>query len=98
MSLWTRRSPCRRLSRYACDAKNRCVDILLICSLIVSLRAQGVTRLLLTSIPYFREVIVMSFRCDHCGFSNNEVQSAGSIRSEQLSVLCVLPCPDCSSA
>ncbi|KAI0313278.1 zf-ZPR1-domain-containing protein [Amylostereum chailletii] len=42
----------------------------------------GVTRLLLTSIPYFREVIIMSFRCEHCGFSNNEIQSAGSIRPE----------------
>ena len=42
--------------------------------------AQGVTRLLLTSIPFFREVIVMSFRCEHCGFQNNEIQSAGQIR------------------
>ncbi|KAH6903980.1 zinc-finger protein zpr1 [Coprinopsis sp. MPI-PUGE-AT-0042] len=40
----------------------------------------GKTRLLLTSIPYFREVVVMSFRCEHCGFSNNEIQSAGEIR------------------
>jgi hypothetical protein len=22
----------------------------------------------------------MSFRCEHCGFSNNEIQSAGVIR------------------
>jgi len=35
---------------------------------------------MLTSIPFFREVIIMSFRCDHCGISNNEVQSAGTIR------------------
>ncbi|KAI0065645.1 zf-ZPR1-domain-containing protein [Artomyces pyxidatus] len=42
----------------------------------------GVTRLLLTTIPYFREVIVMSFRCEHCGFHNNEVTSAGVIRPE----------------
>lgn len=44
--------------------------------------AQGVTRLLLTSIPFFREVIIMSFRCEHCGFQNNEIQSAGMIRRE----------------
>ncbi|KAG2068937.1 zf-ZPR1-domain-containing protein [Suillus decipiens] len=43
---------------------------------------QGVTRMMLTSIPFFREVIVMSFRCEHCGYSNNEIQSAGKIRSE----------------
>ncbi|KAH9888875.1 zf-ZPR1-domain-containing protein [Cubamyces lactineus] len=51
-------------------------------SLCMRCEQQGVTRLLLTSIPYFREIIVMSFRCEHCGFSNNEVQSAGSIRPE----------------
>lgn len=37
---------------------------------------------MLTSIPFFREVIVMSFRCEHCGASNNEIQSAGTIRRE----------------
>lgn len=51
-------------------------------SLCMSCEQQGTTRLLLTSIPFFQEVIVMSFRCDHCGFSNNEIQSAGSIRPE----------------
>ncbi|KAF6744373.1 ZPR1 zinc-finger domain-containing protein [Ephemerocybe angulata] len=43
---------------------------------------QGKTRMLLTSIPYFKEVVVMSFRCEHCGWSNNEIQSAGMIRPE----------------
>jgi zinc finger protein len=38
--------------------------------------------MLLTSIPYFREVIVVSFRCEHCGNTNNEIQSAGEIRRE----------------
>ncbi|KIK93287.1 hypothetical protein PAXRUDRAFT_145398 [Paxillus rubicundulus Ve08.2h10] len=41
---------------------------------------QGITRMLLTSIPYFKEVIVMSFRCEHCGATNNEIQSAGIVR------------------
>jgi len=49
-------------------------------SLCMNCEEQGVTRLLLTSIPFFREIIVMSFRCEHCGFSNNEIQSAGMIR------------------
>ncbi|KUI62110.1 Zinc finger protein zpr1 [Cytospora mali] len=40
----------------------------------------GMTRLLLTKIPYFREVIIMSFSCDHCGFHNNEIQAAGSVQ------------------
>ena len=49
-------------------------------SLCMRCHEQGVTRLLLTTIPFFREIIVMSFRCEHCGWHNNEVQSAGSIR------------------
>lgn len=42
--------------------------------------AQGTTRLLLTKIPYFREIVIMSFSCDHCGFQNNEVQPAGTFQ------------------
>ncbi|KAL1749104.1 ZPR1 zinc-finger domain-containing protein [Schizophyllum fasciatum] len=51
-------------------------------SLCMKCGEQGKTRMLLTSIPFFREVIVMSFHCDHCGFANNEIQSAGTIRPE----------------
>ncbi|KAF9064592.1 zinc-finger protein zpr1 [Rhodocollybia butyracea] len=51
-------------------------------SLCMKCGEQGTTRMMLTSIPYFREVIVMSFRCEHCGTSNNEIQSAGAIRPE----------------
>ena len=47
-------------------------------------RRQGMTRLLLTSIPYFREVVVMSFRCEHCGEANTEIQSAGMIQGAPL--------------
>ncbi|KAF9245336.1 zf-ZPR1-domain-containing protein [Melanogaster broomeanus] len=54
-------------------------------SLCVRCGEQGTTRMLLTSIPYFKEVIVMSFRCDHCGATNNEIQSAGKIREHGVS-------------
>lgn len=36
--------------------------------------------MLLTMIPYFREVIIMSFSCEHCGFQNNEIQPAGAFQ------------------
>ncbi|KIJ55559.1 hypothetical protein M422DRAFT_24125 [Sphaerobolus stellatus SS14] len=49
-------------------------------SLCMNCHEQGTTRMLLTAIPFFREVIVMSFRCPHCGNQNNEIQSAGLIR------------------
>lgn len=36
---------------------------------------QGITRILCTRIPFYRQIIVMSFSCGHCGYSNNELQS-----------------------
>ncbi|KAG2110319.1 zf-ZPR1-domain-containing protein [Suillus discolor] len=50
-------------------------------SLCMQCRKQGVTCMMLISIPFFQEVIVMSFCCEHCGHSNNEIQPAGKIRS-----------------
>jgi len=43
----------------------------------VSCEGNGITRLLLTKIPYFKEVIIMSFECN-CGFRNTEVQPGSS--------------------
>ena len=49
-------------------------------SLCMNCQADGITRLLLTRIPFFREIVIMSFSCPHCGFQNNEIQSAGEIQ------------------
>ncbi|KAL2260770.1 hypothetical protein VTK26DRAFT_5124 [Humicola hyalothermophila] len=49
-------------------------------SLCMNCEENGTTRMLLTKIPYFREVIIMSFSCDKCGFSNNEIQPAGTFQ------------------
>ncbi|KAI0018223.1 ZPR1 zinc-finger domain-containing protein [Xylariomycetidae sp. FL0641] len=56
-------------------------------SLCMNCRENGVTRMLLTAIPYFREVILMSFSCEKCGFSNSEIQSAGTIQPKGSSYL-----------
>ncbi|USW56681.1 Putative Zinc finger, ZPR1-type, ZPR1, A/B domain, ZPR1, zinc finger domain-containing protein [Septoria linicola] len=49
-------------------------------SLCMNCHEDGVTRLLLTKIPFFREIVIMSFSCEKCGFHNNEIQSAGEIQ------------------
>ncbi|KAF2766295.1 zf-ZPR1-domain-containing protein [Teratosphaeria nubilosa] len=49
-------------------------------SLCMNCHADGVTRMLLTRIPFFREIVIMSFACAECGFQNNEIQSAGQIQ------------------
>ncbi|KAL1311815.1 hypothetical protein AAFC00_001894 [Neodothiora populina] len=49
-------------------------------SLCMNCHASGTTRLLLTKIPFFREIVLMSFSCEECGFKNSEIQSAGEIQ------------------
>ncbi|KAG5979271.1 hypothetical protein E4U55_005349 [Claviceps digitariae] len=49
-------------------------------SLCMNCGENGITRLLLTVIPYFREVVIMSFACDHCNTQNNEIQAAGTVQ------------------
>ncbi|KAI9809164.1 MAG: hypothetical protein M1825_002454 [Sarcosagium campestre] len=51
-------------------------------SMCMNCHENGTTRLLLTRIPYFREVILMSFFCPHCNFKNSEIQSAGQIQQK----------------
>ncbi|KAH6621127.1 ZPR1 zinc-finger domain-containing protein [Chaetomium sp. MPI-SDFR-AT-0129] len=49
-------------------------------SLCMNCEENGMTRLLLTRIPYFREIVIMSFSCEKCGYSNNEIQPAGTFQ------------------
>jgi len=51
-------------------------------SMCMNCHDNGMTRLLLTKIPYFKEIVISSFTCDHCGFKNSEIQSAGRIQEK----------------
>lgn len=51
-------------------------------SLCLNCRKNGITRILLTSIPYFKEVAIMSFQCKHCNTINNELQSVSDIQEK----------------
>ena len=49
----------------------------------IQCHGSGVTRMLTTRVPYFREIIVCSFECDdteNCGFTNNEVTFGGELQ------------------
>lgn len=37
------------------------------------------TRMYITNIPYFKEVIVMASTCDQCGYKNSELKPGGAI-------------------
>lgn len=51
-------------------------------SMCMNCHQNGTTRLLLTRIPFFKEIIVSSFSCPHCRWSNTEIQSAGRIQDQ----------------
>lgn len=56
-------------------------------SLCMNCEKNGITRLLCTSIPYYRTVILMSFECPHCGFKNNEIQSGEAVQEHGTEVV-----------
>eukprot|EP00066_Takifugu_rubripes_P011347 XP_003979960.2 PREDICTED: zinc finger protein ZPR1 [Takifugu rubripes] len=53
-------------------------------SMCMNCHQDGVTRLLLTKIPFFKEIIVSSFSCPHCQWANTEIQSAGRIQDQGI--------------
>uniref|UniRef100_A0A8P4KKT2 Zinc finger ZPR1-type domain-containing protein n=1 Tax=Dicentrarchus labrax TaxID=13489 RepID=A0A8P4KKT2_DICLA len=53
-------------------------------SLCMNCYQNGTTRLLLTKIPFFKEIIVSSFSCPNCRWSNTEIQSAGRIQDQGI--------------
>lgn len=63
-------------------------------SFCASCEGKGMTRLLLCSIPFFKDVIVMSFSCDECGYKNNEIQSAGSLAEKGVRIVLKLTNPE----
>jgi len=32
-----------------------------------------------SSIPYFKQIIIMAFSCDYCGYRNSEIKEGGGI-------------------
>lgn len=47
-------------------------------SLCMNCSEQGITRMMLTRIPFFKDVVVMAFYCPHCHFRDSEIQAAGT--------------------
>lgn len=51
-------------------------------SLCMNCHEDGMTRILPVTVPYFKQILLESFSCDHCGFKNNTVKSAGAIQEK----------------
>ncbi|XP_056592398.1 zinc finger protein ZPR1 isoform X1 [Triplophysa dalaica] len=64
------------------NAEDEDVQPTVIESLCMNCYKNGSTRLMLTKIPFFKEIIISSFACPHCNWNNTEIQSAGRIQEQ----------------
>ncbi|KAL4780992.1 ZPR1 zinc-finger domain-containing protein [Aspergillus varians] len=51
-------------------------------SLCMNCHENGTTKLLLLRVPFFRDIILESFECEHCHMKDNSVKSAGQIQEK----------------
>ncbi|XP_065222269.1 zinc finger protein ZPR1 [Planococcus citri] len=63
------------------DPETTCIE-----SYCVNCGENGMTRMLLTKIPFYKDVILMSFDCEHCGYQNNEIQSGGRVEEKGVRI------------
>ena len=50
---------------------------------------------MMTKIPMFKEVIISSFQCEHCGNKNNEVSFGGKLEKQGILYKFTATTPDC---
>ena len=53
-------------------------------SLCMNCQDKGTTRLLMTKIPFFKEIIIMSFSCPHCGYKNSGIEDAKELAPQGI--------------
>ncbi|XP_077226694.1 uncharacterized protein LOC143860068 [Tasmannia lanceolata] len=69
-----------RSAAEAVSAEDDATPLQQIESLCMRCGENGITKVLLTRIPHFREVVLMAFDCPYCNERNNEVQFAGQLQ------------------
>jgi zinc finger protein len=55
-------------------------------SLCMNCHQNGITRILLTKIPFFKEIILMAFSCPECGYKNSEVQPGQCLADQGIRI------------
>ena len=53
-------------------------------SLCMNCHDKGTTRLLMTKIPFFKDIVVMSFFCPHCGYKNTSIEDAEELAPQGI--------------
>lgn len=79
------------------NTKNVSHDVtvaIIIESLCPNCEKNGETRMMLTNIPFFKDILVVSFTCDLCGHRNNEIQNAGVLAEHGLKIKLTVTCKE----
>uniref|UniRef100_F1L0M8 Zinc finger protein ZPR1 n=1 Tax=Ascaris suum TaxID=6253 RepID=F1L0M8_ASCSU len=66
------------------DDEERPVEVESLCT---NCGKNGTTCIMCTRIPYYRQVIVMSFTCEHCGYRNSELQSGEPVQEHGTEIV-----------
>jgi len=54
----------------------------------------GVIKTILTNIPHFKDMLLMAFRCESCGYKSNEVKNGGEIPPKGRRITLSVESPD----
>lgn len=54
----------------------------------------GYVQMCTSSIPYFKEIIIMAFVCEHCGYRNSEIKEGGGIGDKAKKITFSVTEPD----
>jgi len=56
--------------------------------------AEGEMLTAVTNIPHFKEVLIIAYNCNQCGYRNNEVKGGGSVPAKGTEVSLTITCSD----
>ncbi|VVC34773.1 Zinc finger, ZPR1-type [Cinara cedri] len=62
------------------------LEVNVIESLCFSCGKNGTTRILLTRIPFYKELVISSFECQHCDYKNNQLDPAIEIKQQGVRI------------
>lgn len=48
---------------------------------------EGPAKMCIASIPFFKEIIIMAFSCDYCGYRNTDIKTGGGISEKACKIV-----------
>lgn len=54
----------------------------------------GMCKMCIATIPFFKEIIIMAYSCEHCGFKSTEIKQGGGIAEKATKISFAVNCPE----